>query len=859
MTTLSGTAKNRAATCNGEPTTTLTADSDVPCSPVRVANVITTTETSAQISWTYANDTEIEQFAMTFDFDGFTGTLFRTALDTFIGLNTSTVSSSTAREILGRCEAVFLNGGVVEEKVWAFQLLLTNAKTTDLSELCVFVGDSAITPVVLPGLEEQFDLTIDVDPGETYTLKIRAAVLVFGPGELVDFKFGPFSNEVTFVAQDAPPGGPVVGLSAQSREDDRVALQWSPPVKANGAIVKYVIVRELVSKSQGDASNVTFETGQQFFTVTGLAAGAKYNLAVFAETSKGPGPLAAIGVETCPENMLTLDGDATTCVARRGFFSDPNRNKALACSSFGQSIELEDCLVDNLRVDDLKIASGFWRPSLFSTDFRECPLGSTSCSGGQNVSLCQPNYEGPMCAVCSEGYFSNGVECDSCEDPSLTSFTPVIAAFSTLTFLLLASFLFIRRFANRFSLAGKLALKLKVLISTYQIVGTFTWTLGTAFPKFYTEVLSIFLFMSFDITDLIPGFHCIYRSDYLTELCVVTGLPLSIVALIFVYWKIARYCSSSEARKRKVHTRCIQAVILVTFLVYTPVASKIFRALRPCDAFEDIGTSYMPEDYTIVCGTTEHTAVVSVAYAMLLLYCAGIPVLYAALLWPRRRDIQRQCDLVNLGDKRTSKTDAELASLDAKLLSISFLFQSYWYWWWELVEVLRKVVLAGIITLIGPGTAEQSIVLMIVALGSTVLYHHFLPLRDENLLGLVASYTVFFAAFASLLVKVRTDFLVSPVLDTLLVVIIVSPIVFALILSEEFFRSIRRCCSLESRGSELRALSVFVRDVFGKSSVQAVHHEKGSEDKGEGMLASKSKNASVPLKAKTMTKAEKSI
>lgn len=516
-------------------------------------------------------------------------------------------------------------------------------------------------------------------------------------------------------------------------------------------------------------------------------------------------------------------------------------------------------MVDNLRVDDLNVASGFWRPLITSIDIRECPLGSTACIGGQNLSLCQPNYEGPLCAICSEGYFSNGAGCDRCEDPNLTSFAPLIAALSTVVVLLLVSVCVVRRYAHRLSLAGKLALKLKVLISTYQIVGTFTWTLGTAFPSLYTEVVNVFLFMSFDVTDLIPAFDCIYRSDYLVELCVVTGIPLFLVALILLYWKVARYMASDEAKKREIHTRIVQAVILVTFLVYTPVASKIFRALRPCDEFEDLATSYMPEDYTIVCGSAEHTTVVIVAYAMLGIYCAGIPVFYVALLWPKRRDIQRQCDLVNLGDKRTLKSEAELARLDTKLRSVSFLFQSYWYWWWELVEVLRKVVLAGIIALIGPGSFEQSIVLMILALGSTVLYHHFLPLRDENLLGLVASYSIFFAAFASLLVKLRSELLASSFLDSLLVFIVVMPLIFAIILSEDVIRSLSRCCCSESRRWEFRAVSVFVREEFGRSSVQTLQHEEVSEDKEEGMMASKSQNKSVPLEAKKMTKVEESI
>ena len=85
------------------------------------------------------------------------------------------------------------------------------------------------------------------------------------------------------MAKDGIPGGPVIDLSAQSREDDRVALDWSPPLDANGAIVKYVIVRELVSESERVASNrILRETEQAFITLTGLSSNATYNVTVLA-------------------------------------------------------------------------------------------------------------------------------------------------------------------------------------------------------------------------------------------------------------------------------------------------------------------------------------------------------------------------------------------------------------------------------------------------------------------------------------------------------------------------------------------------------------------------------------------------
>lgn len=848
LTGLSGTAKAQAATCNDEPTVTLTTGAEVPCSPVRVDPNVTTTETSALVLWTYSNDTEIDQFASAFDLSGFPGKLYRSAVDEFIQTNSSQLSTSDAEDLLKRCETVFLSddGEEAVTNVWAFQLLLTNSRATESTTQCLFRHE--ITQVSLPGFDEQYQYSLAIEPGETYRLRARPVVLRFAKGSVVDFRLGPLSNEVEVKAKDDIPASPVVGLSAESREEDRLSLQWSPPVRANGVIVRYVLIIEQLLPLPGNQQpNITRDTPKESFQERGLLLDTTYKITVYAETNKGRGPSDTITIATCPENMRTLDGDPTRCVAKRGFFLDRYRTKAVACSSLGEKVDLEDCLLDNLVVNDLKVVSGFWRPSLSSFDIRKCPLGSTACSGGgggSNASLCQPNYKGPLCAVCADGYFMNGVECDKCTTPNLNSFMPVIFAAVAVFIALLATFCFLRGFFSWPN--GKLAVKLKVLFTTYQIVGTFTWTLGTVFPLLFTEVASYLLFLNVDFTDAIPSFACLYGSDYFIELCFVTGFPVLLVILIIIYWTVARQITADENTRRKIYTRSIQGIILVTFLVFTPVSSKIFRALRDCVEFEDIG-SYMPEDYTVVCGSTEYENVRAVAWTAVAVYGFGTFGFYLVLLCRNRRDIQRQCELVDLGDKRTLQAEEELEALNTKLQSVSFLFKSYCYWWWELVELVRKVVLGGVIALIEPGSVEQSIVLMLLALGSTVLYHQFLPFRHENRLGLVASYTVFFAAFASLLLKVREDFLVSKVFDVLLLLIVLSPIFFALILSDSLFSSVDKCCCTDERKSGIRAVSVFLSDELGRSSLQTLQLEKGEE---EAMPFQNSKNQAVPLKAK---------
>ena len=802
---LTGSELEVAASCNDQPTILLSSDGEAPCSPVRVADVVNVTATSALVSWTYPNRTELDEVEHTFSFASFVGDFVETALAQFIQLNTSIIQPEDAAKEFEQCGTIFLKG-TVDSSAWGFEFVWTNQQTGEINKRCDFASGAAVNRLGPSGTGEDFDSTIDLEPGETYSVRLRPVVVKFASNKLIGYKFGPLSNVRTFVAKEAAPGGPVRELSVQSREDDRIVLLWLEPLNRNGLIVRYVII---VNDGQNPSLNSTSEAvapgepARATTTLKDLDPSVRYDITVFAETTIGAGPVANITVETCPQNMRSLADDPSSCVAKRGFFLGKDATKPISCALFDGFIDRTDCLEDDLRVGDLKLASGFWRPAIDSVDIRACPLGATACSGGQNLSLCKPNYDGPLCAVCSEGFFFNGEVCDICESPSLVGFTSLFAALCLTFCIATCSYIFVKRNFDQISRAGSVALKFKVLISTYQIVATFSWTLGTAFPSIYTQILGVLQFFSFDVTELFPVVHCLYRSNYLVKLLIVTCLPLLIVVfptLAYWRWKVVRANEAGE--REKVKTRSLQVLIVATFLVYTPVASKIFRALRPCDVFQDIGKAYMPEDYQIACDSADYSMILLVAYTMMVVYCVGIPVFYLVLLWPRRIDIQEQCKLAALGESRTAKEEQRMNELSDKLQVVSFLFQSYWYWWWEIVEVIRKVLLAGIITLIAPGTAEQSIVLMILALGSSVLYHHFLPLRDENLLGLVASYTVFFAAFASLLVKVEDEFLNSEVLDLLLVAVVSSPLVFGLMISEQLLRSVRkRCGSRKARAS----------------------------------------------------------
>lgn len=65
---------------------------------------------------------------------------------------------------------------------------------------------------------------------------------------------------------------------------------------------------------------------------------------------------------------------------------------------------------------------------------------------------------------------------------------------------------------------------------------------------------------------------------------------------------------------------------------------KTFSALVCDDSFED-GSSYLKADYSISCDADGRAGWVTYAVISLCIYPVGIPLMYMAVLWSRRKDI----------------------------------------------------------------------------------------------------------------------------------------------------------------------------------------------------------------------------
>ena len=124
------------------------------------------------------------------------------------------------------------------------------------------------------------------------------------------------------------------------------------------------------------------------------------------------------------------------------------------------------------------------------------------------------------------------------------------------------------------------------------------------------------------------------------------------------------------------------------YLVFPSVASRGFRALAPCDCFENLGrleTCFLRTDYEVQCTAdgTPPLAVIAAAWLAILIYGVAVPAAFAVLLFISRLELTRKAPPNDL-------------SAAASFLSTGYTSAMYW---WELFEVMKKLVLTGFISL----------------------------------------------------------------------------------------------------------------------------------------------------------------
>jgi hypothetical protein len=398
-----------------------------------------------------------------------------------------------------------------------------------------------------------------------------------------------------------------------------------------------------------------------------------------------------------------------------------------------------------------------------------------------NGTACTAGYIGPLCGVCDEGYNQDSRgECTKCEETTTAFGVLTLVALLLLLEILYANFDkwydSVATVKAIVDLARDLELQAisKVLVATMQIISNFAKVLNVPFPEAFRALLKLLSVFRFDIS-LMLGIGCFYRNSYFASLFVsfaVVGVvalfvgasylrsisqsrgerhlrelfatfdeggdgitadeivamadkvslttPRAEIETMFAQadtdkngrMSFEEFCNAFEsslgigmflekARLAKARNDSLGRLFLLVFLLYPGLTNKVFEIFL-C---RDLGPNTSPPsvlhaDYGVDCGES-YSMRWTVGGMLVILWPAAVPAGLFALMFRVRKELRA-------GD-------------EAATGMFNFLIGDYKpeFWYWEVVELLRKLMLSGILSLVGRGSIAQA------TLGTTITFVFF--------------------------------------------------------------------------------------------------------------------------------------
>lgn len=418
---------------------------------------------------------------------------------------------------------------------------------------------------------------------------------------------------------------------------------------------------------------------------------------------------------------------ASDCVCKEGYYDDGSQGnqRCKECPSGSR------CLRRGVTLASLPLQPGYFRLHPSTEDIHRCPDSSTGCGGSvvceesfsgcagtggtRNGSAtvasrrlevamgvpfdpetpfdsgCREGLTGVFCMLCDSNssrnvyYFkATDSEAASCKDCNLLVIASILAVFGLIAGLwgcLHALTLLTRRQSayvqiqlhNKWRKYG-VHIKLKVLVGFYLIATVVHKVYEVEIPIAVFGVLEFFSgFISFGFSGMESVLQCLGFRSYMAYLAVHMITPAVVAICILIR---GAFLTRSVEGMLELTSAPLLYLLFLSYPIVTRVAFDGFS----CFSFEE--SEWLKADVSIQCHTEQHASVEALASLAIAIYPVGLLLLVAFLLFKSRKAIR-------------SNTPSRLSA------AISFLHREYkpHLFWWELVEMLRRFVLVGLMVL----------------------------------------------------------------------------------------------------------------------------------------------------------------
>ncbi|XP_022792460.1 uncharacterized protein LOC111331582 isoform X1 [Stylophora pistillata] len=370
----------------------------------------------------------------------------------------------------------------------------------------------------------------------------------------------------------------------------------------------------------------------------------------------------------------------------------------------------------------------------------ECPR-KESCLGGLD-SACKQGHVGPLCEVCSPGFYKRLQTCKTC--PTKTWMGVQLAIIIVLLLILIVVVVWTSLKKNRQSnnqrpLVDIILARLKIVIGFYQVTfgllnafSFISWPGSLSVIARYSEILQL------NVLQIAP-MHCLLpqlKIDAFGSLFFILAMNFgAIVLAVVAYWvrkfMILRNDQLEDDRKSEQVSQTKELIyrnlFFFLFITYLSTCSKTANVLPPscrelCFTDEGYGCfTYLKSDFTVECRSPRYKRLIIVAY-LTVVYIFFVPLASFLVLWKKHKKVK----VTENESREQPRSTSEIAA------GLRFLSENYngTSWYWELIEMVRKVVLtSGFILIGGESRAYVGLACVISGLYG-MLFAYVSPIED---------------------------------------------------------------------------------------------------------------------------------
>ena len=358
----------------------------------------------------------------------------------------------------------------------------------------------------------------------------------------------------------------------------------------------------------------------------------------------------------------------------------------------------------------------------------KCPYAG-SCKGGID-SECHEGYQGNLCATCKNGYYLRFNTCLKCPRLSVAIISSVVVIALFVLVFLMVLWGDSKHTENNRTVADIIMSCFKIVIGFYQVIaGIFSALARVHWPVALISMEKCLKLVEGNIFQFAP-LSCIHsqlRLNQFVKFILVLSLNISVVSLILIYLLIKKCyikrrmdCPENEKQLEasRLKKSCYRNIFLFLLASY-PVTSKVIIQILPLpgacvtQCFTNDKTqciSLLRADYSIRCFTAKHQLYWPIA-AVFALYPLGFPLLMLLLIYKYRE----------------SRVDEEIA------FGLKVFFENYKnkFWFWEITEMYRKLILIALIFLFDSESLSQIGLTVFTVSAFGVAYTLFRPIKAK--------------------------------------------------------------------------------------------------------------------------------